>query len=78
VHRAVLDGEREHLGSSYLRSPAGIALAPVVGSIVDFTGDDYRYTFASACVLALIALWSAWHVHRQFMKLGGPKNYVAP
>jgi MFS family permease len=61
-----------------IAAPAGIALAPVVGSIVDFTGDDYRYTFASACVLALIALWSAWHVHRQFMKLGGPKNYVAP
>jgi len=25
-----------------------------------------------------LALWSAWHVHGKFMKLGGPKNYAAP
>ncbi len=55
-----------------------MALAPVVGTIVDWTGDEYRYTFLSASVLAFIALWASWHVHSQFMKLGGPKNYVAP
>lgn len=61
-----------------IAAPANMALAPVVGTIVDWTGDEYRYTFLSASVLAFIALWASWHVHSQFMKLGGPKNYVAP
>lgn len=61
-----------------LAAPANMALAPVVGSIIDSTGNDYRYTFAAGCVLSAIALWSAWHVHGKFMKLGGPKGYVAP
>jgi MFS family permease len=61
-----------------LAAPANMALAPVVGAIIDFSGNDYRYTFGAGAVLAFIALWSAWHVHGKFMKLGGPENYVAP
>lgn len=61
-----------------IAAPANIALAPLVGMFVDWGGDEYRYTFLSGCALALTALWSAWHVHRQFMKLGGPGDYVAP
>jgi hypothetical protein len=50
----------------------------VVGAIVDTTGNDYRYTFASGCVLALTALAVSWYVHGKFLKLGGPSNYRAP
>ncbi len=61
-----------------IAAPANMALAPIVGWIIDVKADDYRYTFASACVICLTALWAGWHVYRQFMKLGGPKSYVAP
>jgi Na+/melibiose symporter-like transporter len=61
-----------------LAAPANMALAPVVGTVIDVSEGVYRYTFTSGCILAVIALWSAWHVHGKFMKLGGTKNYQAP
>ncbi|RRK00036.1 MFS transporter [Opitutaceae bacterium TAV3] len=39
---------------------------------------NYRLTFVTACILALIALASSWLLYRQFMRLGGPRDYVAP
>jgi MFS family permease len=59
-------------------APANMALAPVVGAIIDGTGNDYRYTFIIGGILAVLALGVAWYVHGQFMHLGGPKNYIAP
>jgi cyanate permease len=59
-------------------SMAGMVLAPAVGLVIDRTEGEYRYTFTIGCVLAAIALVCAVYVYRQFMKLGGPKNYVAP
>jgi len=61
-----------------LAAPANMAIAPLVGVMVDSTGDEYRYTFASGCLLALFALVCAWHVHGKFMRLGGPSAYQAP
>ncbi|AHF90705.1 MFS transporter [Opitutaceae bacterium TAV5] len=59
-------------------SVAGMVLAPTVGLIIDRTGDEYRHTFTTGCLLATIALVCAVYVYRQFMNLGGPKDYVAP
>ena len=64
--------------AAILAAPANMALAPVVGAIVDSSGNDYRYTFASGCVLAFTALAASWYVHGKFMKLGGPSGYRAP
>ena len=64
--------------ASMVASPASMALAPVVGLVLDHTGKDYHITFSIGCGLALTALVLAFFVHRQFMRLGGPKGYVAP
>lgn len=66
-------------------SAAGILIAataailpPVVGLILDASGHQYRLTFLMGGILASLGLVSLLVVHRKFMKLGGPKNYVAP
>ncbi len=64
--------------AAILAAPANMAIAPLVGSVVDWTGRNYLYTFAAGWGLAGIGLFAAWHVHRRFMQLGGTKNYVAP
>ncbi len=61
-----------------MMAPFSMTMAPLVGLVIDATGKVYHYTFATGCVLALIGLAMAFVVHRQFMKLGGPKGYVAP
>lgn len=57
---------------------ANMAMAPVMGLIIDRSGGIYRYTFVVGCVMAVLALLSGLYVHSHFMKLGGPKGYVAP
>ncbi len=64
--------------SAMMMSPCSMTLAPLMGLVIDATGKVYNYTFAAGCVLAIIGLAMAFVVHRQFMKLGGPKGYVAP
>ncbi|AHF92913.1 MFS transporter [Opitutaceae bacterium TAV5] len=55
-----------------------MGLGPLVGSMIDWTGSVYRHTFLAGGLLALVALASAIYVYGKFMKLGGPKGYVAP
>jgi len=55
-----------------------MAIGPAMGALVDLTGRNYRYTFMIGGLLALVALISAWLVYVRFMRLGGPKGYVAP
>jgi MFS family permease len=57
---------------------AGIVMAPLLGVFLDRAGTDYRHTFTAGCLLAMIALLSSLHVYRKFIRLGGPRNYVAP
>jgi len=59
-------------------APANIVLAPLVGILIDGTGGFYRMTFFAGCAMAALALVTAWRVHGHFMRLGGPKGYVAP
>jgi MFS family permease len=55
-----------------------IALAAVVGPILDYSHHTYRYTFLMSAGLAALGLAGMFIVHAKFMALGGPKNYVAP
>ncbi|HSI09858.1 MAG TPA: MFS transporter [Rariglobus sp.] len=55
-----------------------MAIGPAMGAVVDLTGRNYRYTFVIGGLLALVALISAWLVYVRFLRLGGPKAYVAP
>lgn len=56
----------------------GMAIGPVVGAIIDGTGNAYYHTFTAGCILAVLALILAFAVHAGFMRLGGTKDYVAP
>jgi MFS family permease len=55
-----------------------MVLAPAVGVVIDGTGSGYRHAFGAGMILAAAALVNAIFVHRRFMRLGGPKGYVAP
>lgn len=51
---------------------------PLVGLLLDLSGNIYRCTFAVGCALTVFALASLGVVYRKFLKLGGPAGYVAP
>jgi MFS family permease len=59
-------------------SLGGMAIGLIVGRLIDVTGNLYHHTFTTGCILASVALAAACHVHGKFIRLGGPKNYVAP
>jgi MFS family permease len=50
----------------------------VVGGFLDYAHHLYRYTFTIGGIIAVAGLVSFTIVHRGFMALGGPKDYVAP
>jgi MFS family permease len=52
--------------------------AVVIGKYFDQHGPLYHQTYAMGCGLALATGLMLLVVHGYFMKLGGPKNYVAP
>lgn len=53
-------------------------IGPAMGLVIDWSGGVYRHTFAAAAIIAGSALLTSVYVHGKFMKLGGPKHYVAP
>jgi MFS family permease len=59
-------------------STCSMALGPLIGTLIDFTGNRYYHTFTAGCALSLVALAAAGHVHGKFMRLGGPPDYSPP
>jgi MFS-type transporter involved in bile tolerance (Atg22 family) len=59
-------------------APLHMTLGPLVGVVIDSTGNSYRYTFAAGLVLACIGLFTSWLVYLRFLKLGGPGFYQPP
>lgn len=59
-------------------SIGNMLIGPIVGAIIDHTGNAYHNAFVVGSILAGIALVLSFGVHAQFMRLGGPRNYVAP
>jgi hypothetical protein len=55
-----------------------ILVAPVMGKFLDYSHHVYRYTFFAGFFLTVLALGAGFVVHRKFMALGGPGNYLAP
>ena len=53
-------------------------VGPVIGYFLDLTGHEYRYAYFASAAMALLALLTGLVVHAKFMRLGGPKGYVAP
>jgi MFS family permease len=59
-------------------SLGGMIIGPAVGGIIDATSNAYHHTFTIGSIIAVIALLLSTIVHAQFIRLGGPKGYVAP
>jgi MFS family permease len=59
-------------------STCGMTLGPLIGTLIDVTGDLYYHTFTIGCALSIVALASGWYVHGKFMRLGGPRGYTPP
>lgn len=55
-----------------------MVFSPLIGFLLDAVNHDYRYTFYLAAILSFAAAAGLLVLHSKFMKLGGPKNYVAP
>lgn len=55
-----------------------IIMPTALGAFLDASGHQYRYSFLLASIIAAVASLALWHVHGRFMRLGGPKGYVAP
>lgn len=64
--------------SAMMMAPCNMALAPLVGLVIDRAGKVYHHTFLIGGILALAGLATGLVVHRRFKKLGGPAAYVAP
>ncbi len=65
-------------GAGIVLSTCMMGMGPLVGLLIDSTDNNFRYAFVIGSSLTLVALGAAWNVYRQFMRLGGPKSYVAP
>lgn len=61
-----------------MASTCGMTLGPLVGTLIDVTGNLYRHTFTVGSTLSLLALAAGWGVHGGFMRLGGPRGYIPP
>ena len=57
---------------------ASIALPVLFGAALDWSGHQYRYTFLMSSGIAMVATVLMLAVHARFMRLGGPRHYVAP
>ncbi len=55
-----------------------IGLSPLVGLVIDRTGQAYRHVFLVGGLISLVAIGASLSVLRQFLKLGGPDRYRAP
>lgn len=56
----------------------GIGVGPLVGSVIDVTGNRYEFVFVLGGMGSITALILALIVYRRFQALGGSQHYVAP
>jgi MFS-type transporter involved in bile tolerance (Atg22 family) len=59
-------------------SIATMTLTPLMGTVIDLTGNVYRLTYVLGAITAFLALLIGGYVHMRFMQLGGSKGYVPP
>lgn len=59
-------------------SLGAMIINPLIGGLIDATGNLYYHTFTVGCAMAVLALLISLGVYWRFMQLGGPRNYVPP
>ena len=55
-----------------------IVIVPLVGLILDNTGNNYLYLFWMGAIFNAIGVLGGVILYIKFVQLGGVKNYVAP
>ncbi len=61
-----------------LTSLVTITVGPVIGSMLDWTNHNYRLTYVAGFLISCVAVLVLCVVYRNFLRLGGPKGYIAP
>jgi len=61
-----------------LGSVFGLLLPPLMGLIIDASGQNYRLTFVGGAIFSIISVLALLIVYHKFKQYGGPKNYVPP
>ncbi len=56
----------------------GLAWSPCMGEIIDLSGNNYHLTFLMGFIFCCISLVLLLVVYVRFMRLGGPRGYIAP
>jgi len=59
-------------------SITAMIITPAVGSFLDLTGHEYRYTYFLAALFASITMIIVLVYYQNFKARGGPHHYVAP
>ena len=68
-----------HFSAANLVRGLGFVIVPAyVGRILDASGHVYRHTFTASGIVAVAAFVALLLFHRRFMRMGGPKGYIAP
>jgi MFS family permease len=61
-----------------IQSALIVAVPPLIGVFLDFHHHDYRYVFHITGGIGIAALFCSVMVYVHFMRMGGPKSFVAP
>lgn len=61
-----------------LTALVNMAVAPGAGWVLDLTHDHYSNTYFAGLVICLLALITYLATWKRLLKLGGPKDYIAP
>jgi len=64
--------------SGLVGTVVGMAYAYGLASLLDYTHEDYRYSFLLAGLMSIVALVVIVVMYEKFKGLGGVKHYVAP
>jgi MFS family permease len=65
-------------GLGILNSLLNLGFAPMFGAFLDYSHNQYRYTYYSAVILEAAGFIATFVLFAKFTRLGGPKRYVAP
>lgn len=53
-------------------------LIPLIGKLLDWLQNDYRWLFPIGAVLALTGVDALWSLTRDYNRFGGDEAYQAP
>lgn len=64
--------------ASIVTAILGVGFGPLLGFLLDSTGNNYRLTFVTSAVVSVATFLLLLLLWKQFQKLGGPRSYTPP